>query len=232
MMWSQRTDPTALLAWARSLGEFMGRHALIIVFAILVLFFFYREGEALARDVRYVLRHAVGKDAEDSADLATRAVRASVNSMLVVGLFDGAASGVAFALAGVPHAALWAAITGAFAIVPFLGYLAVAALTLQLAMTGAAKAAVISLATGFVVLICGDKILRPLIAGNGIRLRFVWVLIGCLGGFEVLGLVGVVIGPVVLALARQMWEQRVRDVGGCGAGIRSSRNSDARPMVR
>jgi predicted PurR-regulated permease PerM len=34
----------------------------------------------------------------------------------------------------------------------------------------------------------------------------------CLGGFEVLGLVGVVIGPVVLALARELWEQRVRDL--------------------
>jgi predicted PurR-regulated permease PerM len=35
---------------------------------------------------------------------------------------------------------------------------------------------------------------------------------GCLGGFEVLGLVGVVIGPVLLTLARELWEQRVRDL--------------------
>jgi predicted PurR-regulated permease PerM len=35
---------------------------------------------------------------------------------------------------------------------------------------------------------------------------------GCLGGFEVLGLIGLVIGPVVLTLARELWEQRVRDL--------------------
>jgi predicted PurR-regulated permease PerM len=43
-------------------------------------------------------------------------------------------------------------------------------------------------------------------------LGFVWVLMGCLGGFEVLGLIGLVIGPVVLTLARELWEQRVRDL--------------------
>jgi hypothetical protein len=39
---------------------------------------------------------------------------------------------------------------------------------------------------------------------------------GCLGGFEVLGLVGLVMGPVVLTLARELWEQRVRDVTATG----------------
>jgi len=232
MMWTQRTDATALLAWAQSLGQFMGRHALIIGFAVLVLFFLYQEGDALAVEVRRVLRHALGERAEGYVDLAVRAARGAVNSMLVVGLFDGFACAVAYAVAGVPHAAMWAAITGALAIVPFLGYLAVAAVTLQLAMAGAAKSAVVSLALGCAVLVCGDKIVRPLIAANGVRLRFVWVLIGCLGGFETLGLVGLVIGPVLLTLARELWKQRVRDVTTPHADDRSSPNSDPTPMVR
>ena len=131
-----------------------------------------------------------------------------------------------------PHAALWGAITGALAIVPFLGYVAVAALTLQLAMAGAAKSAVVSLALGCAVLVCGDKIVRPAIAGNGIRLGFVWVLMGCLGGFEALGLVGLVVGPVVLTLARELWKQRVCDVTARHVDDRSSPNSDATAMVR
>jgi predicted PurR-regulated permease PerM len=232
MMWTQRTDPTALLAWAQSLGQFMAHHALIIGFTVLLLFFLYQEGDALAAEIRRVLRPALGERAEGYIDLATRAVRGSVNSMLVVGLFDGLACGVAYAVAGVPHAALWAAITGALAIVPFLGYAGVAALTLQLAMAGAAKAALISIVLGCAVLVCGDKILRPLIARRGVRLRFVWVLIGCLGGFETLGLVGLVIGPVVLTLARELWKQRVCDTTARHVDERSSPNSDATAMVR
>jgi predicted PurR-regulated permease PerM len=211
-VWTQRTDATAFLGWAQSLGEFTLRHAFIILFTILLLFFLYQEGESLAEEFRRMLRHGIGERAEAYLDLAARAVRASVNSVLVVGLFDGFATGVAYAIIGVPHAAVWAAITGSLALVPFLGYVAVAALTLQLTMTAAAAPALLSFGLGCIILFCGDKIVRPVVARDGTRLSFVWVLMGCLGGFEVLGLVGLVIGPVVLTLTRELWEQRVRDL--------------------
>jgi predicted PurR-regulated permease PerM len=211
-IWMQRADTTALLGWAQSLGQFMARHAFIIGFTILLLFFLYQEGESLAGGFRRLLRHHIGERADGYLDLATRAVRASVNSMLVVALFDGFATGVAYAFARVPNAAEWAAITGLLSLVPFLGYVAVVALTLQLAITGATTSPLLSFGLGCLVLFCGDKIVRPTVARGGVRLGFVWVLMGCLGGFEALGLVGLVVGPVVLTLVRELWEQRVRDV--------------------
>jgi predicted PurR-regulated permease PerM len=209
--WAQRMDATALLAWAQPLGQFMIRHLFIVTFTILVLFFLYQEGESLAQGFRRLLRGRVGERAEGYVDLAVRALRASVNSMLLVGLFVGFASWAAFAVAGVPHAALWAVITGSLALVPFLGYVAVAALALKLTMAGAATPALLSLGLGCAVLFCGDKIVRPMIARGATRLRFVWMLMGCLGGFEVLGLVGLVVGPVLLTITRELWEQRVRE---------------------
>ena len=199
-----------LLATAQSLGQFMARHAFIVGFTILLLYFLYREGESLAAGFRRLLRHHIGERGDGYLDLATRAVRASVNSMLVVALFDGCATGVAYALTSVPDAGVWAAITGLLALVPFLGYAAVILLTLQLAMTGATSLSLLSFGLGCAVLFCGDKVVRPALASGGTRLRFVWVLMGCLGGFEVLGLVGLVVGPVALTLVRELWEQRVR----------------------
>jgi predicted PurR-regulated permease PerM len=211
-VWTQRLDATALLSWTQSLGQFMARHVFIIAFTILILFFLYQEGESLAEEFRRMLRHSIGERADAYVDLATCALRASVNSMLIVGLFDGCATGFVYVIAGVAHPALWAAITGFLALIPFLGYLAVAALTLQLALAGAATPALISLGLGSAVLFCGDKVLRPVVGGGGTHLRFVWFLMACLGGFEVLGLVGVVVGPVVLTLARELWKQRVSDL--------------------
>jgi predicted PurR-regulated permease PerM len=216
LLWAQRTDPALLLDWAQSLGQFTARHAIIIVFTILLLYFLYRDGEVLSLGCRRVLRQWLGAGVEHYIGLGTRAVRASVNSMLLVGLFDGLATAAAFALAGVPQAAVWAAITGALALVPFLGYVAVIALALHLTVQGAAATAALALALGCAVLLAGDKLVRPAVAGAGVGLPFVWVLMGCLGGFEVLGLVGVVVGPVVLTLARELWEQRVRDVAATG----------------
>jgi predicted PurR-regulated permease PerM len=212
LVWAQRMDATALLAWAQPLGRFMIRHLFIVTFTILVLFYLYQEGESLAEGFRRLLRRRIGERAEGYVDLAVRALRASVNSMLVVGLFVGFASWAAFAVAGVPHAALWAVITGSLALVPFLGYVAVAALALKLTMAGPATPALLSFGLGCAVLFCGDKIVRPLIARDATRLRFVWILMGCLGGFEVLGLVGLVVGPVLLTITRELWEQRVREL--------------------
>jgi predicted PurR-regulated permease PerM len=112
----------------------------------------------------------------------------------------------------VPRAGVCGAVIGAIAAVPFLGYAVVAALALRMAIEGAGTPALLALALGWTVLLAGDKVIRPLVARGGIRLPFVWVLMACLGGFEVLGLVGLVIGPVVLALARDLWEQRLRDI--------------------
>jgi predicted PurR-regulated permease PerM len=211
-VWLQRIDAAAFLTGAQSLGQFLARHLMIIVFTILVLFFLYQEGESLADAVRRVLRDRIGERAEGYVDLATKALRASVNSVLVVGLFDGLACWAVYAIAGAPHAALWAAITGALALVPFLGYAATAALALQLTLTGAAIPALLSFGLGCAVLFCGDKIVRPAVARGGTRLPFVWVLMGCLGGFQVLGLAGLALGPVLLALTRELWEQRIRDI--------------------
>jgi predicted PurR-regulated permease PerM len=211
-LWAQRTESAALVGWVQSVGQFVGRHVFIILFAILVLFFLYQEGESLARNFRRLLRHHIGVRAEGYVDLATRSLRASVNSMLVVALFDGFGTGVAYVVAGAPHAAVWAAITGLFALVPFLGYIAVTALSFQLALTGATTPAFVAFALGCLVLFSGDKIVRPMIARSGTRLHFVWVLMACLGGFEALGLVGLVIGPVAVSLTRELWEQRVRDL--------------------
>ncbi|HEU0199182.1 MAG TPA: AI-2E family transporter [Burkholderiaceae bacterium] len=210
LAWMQRTDPSAILGVAQSLGGFTARHALIIGVTILLLCFLYQEGESLGQNLSQALRHHLGERAERHVEIAKRAVRASVNSMLVVGLFSGFAAGVVYAIAGAPRAAVWGAITGSLAAVPFLGYVAVAAVAAQMAMKGAATPALVVLALGCFVLFCSDKIVRPMAARDGIPLHFVWVLLGCLGGFEVLGLVGLVVGPVVLALVGELWRQRVR----------------------
>lgn len=216
-MWTQRIEPTLLLTGAQSIGQFMFRHLFIIAFAILVLFLLYQKGERLAEDFLLVLRHHIGERAEAYLELATRAVRASVNSMLVASIFAGLATGLAYAIVGVPHPVLWAAVTGALGLVPFLGYVAVAALTLQLAITGAPATALLAGVLGSLILFFADKVVRPVLVGGGTHLPFAWVLMGCLGGFEVLGVVGLVIGPVVLTLTRELWKQRLRDLALPGA---------------
>jgi predicted PurR-regulated permease PerM len=143
---------------------------------------------------------------------ASRSLRASVNGTVVVGLFDGILIGIIGAIAGVAHPEVWGAQTGLLAIVPFLGYVAAVGLALTILGSGSAITASTVLGVACLILFIGDKIVRPLLVGNATELRFVWVLLGSLGGIELLGLPGLFIGPVVLTLAGALWRERAEGI--------------------
>ena len=208
MAWVQHFDTNAVLGWAQTLGQFAGRHLFRICFTILVLFFLYRNGESVAGDFTGFILDRFGDRGRRHIELAARAVRATVGGTLVVCLFDGVLGGIAYALAGVPHAEVWGALTGLFAAIPFLGYAAVAGAAAVLAIQSSAVAASIVVAAGVVILFVGDKVVRPILVGNATQLGFVWVLMGSLGGVELMGLLGLFIGPVVLTLAADLWRER------------------------
>lgn len=208
--WAQRTNPTALLGWVQSLGQFTLRQVLVVGFAVLLVYFLFCEGDALARGVRQWLAGAIGEDGGRYLDLVTRGVRASVHGMFAVALFDGLLTWLAYTAGGAPHPAVWAGITGLLAAVPFLGYVALLGLCLRMALAAPAAAVVATAALGCLVLLVGDKVVRPAVTRSGLRLPFAWVLLGCVGGFETMGLVGLVGGPVVLTLAAEMWRRRGR----------------------
>lgn len=207
--WLQRADASALVSLAHTLGRFMERHVFIGVFTVFALVFVYRGGEDLARSIRRVLEARLGPRAPRYTALALRAIRATVGGMALLALFDGVAAGILYAVAGVPHPAAWGAVTGLLAMLPFVGYAVIAGVSTALAMQGAAWSGLVVALCGSLVVFVGDKIIRPLAVGSAVKLNLFWVLIGSLGGFEVMGLIGLFVGPVVLALCAEMWRECV-----------------------
>lgn len=209
----RRTDTGVVLRWFESLGHFTLHNLLTVGFTILLLCFLHAQGDSLARALAQALEQAVGPSARRYLDASARAVRGVVSSMFVVGLFDACATALAYTLAGTPRALEWAAITGALAAIPFLGYAAVGAMALALTVHGAGSLAASSFVVGCAILLGGDKLVRPWVARGEMQLPVVWVLMESIGGFGVLGLAGLVAGPVVLSLARMVYEDHVRTPG-------------------
>jgi predicted PurR-regulated permease PerM len=209
-VWLQRADASAVLGWAETLGQFMGHHLFVISFTLLVMFFLYRRGDALPQHLSRLVHDRLGARAEPYVELAIVALRATVNGMVILGLFDGILTGITYALAGVERAEVWGAVTGVLSLIPFLAYAAVAAVVLTLLAKGALMAAVAVAGLGVVVVFAGDKIVRPMLVGGAAKLGFVWSLMGTLGGLELLGLLGLFVGPVVLALGGALWQEWIR----------------------
>ena len=137
-------------------------------------------------------------------------MRGTVSGLVLVGLGEGVLLGIAYAVAGVPHPVLLGALTAIAAMVPFAAPLVFGAAALLLLAAGSLAAAAGVFGFGMVVLFLADHLIRPALIGGATRLPFLWVLLGILGGVEALGLLGLFVGPAVMAVLVLLW----RDAAG------------------
>jgi predicted PurR-regulated permease PerM len=89
--------------------------------------------------------------------------------------------------------------------VPFAAPVVFAAVALLLGTEGALGAALSVFVAGSIVLFIADHFVRPIIIGEGAKLPFLWVLLGILGGIESFGLVGIFLGPALMAALVSLW---------------------------
>jgi predicted PurR-regulated permease PerM len=197
----------------RIIGELLHR-LLLIGFMLLVLFFMLRDGEKIVVALRIGSRRAFGRAGESVADQAVQAIRGTVNGLVIVGFGEALILGLTYAFAGVIHAALLGLLTGLLSVVPFGAMIAVAIAAGLLVASGQVAAAAIVAAIGAVVIFLADHFVRPVFIGGATRLPFVVVLLGILGGIEAWGLIGLVLGPALMAVLMLLWREWVGAVSG------------------
>ena len=136
-----------------------------------------------------------------------QAVLGTVNGLVLVGLGEGVLLGIAYILAGLPHPVTIAVLTGILAVIPFGAPVVFGAAALYLAASGSAAAAVAVLGFGLAVVFVADHFVRPVLIGGAVRLPFLWVLLGILGGLETFGILGLFLGPAVMAALISLWRE-------------------------
>jgi len=211
-MWDQGREGAALgqskstvLEWTRILGLQVLRRASTLAFTLLTLFFVYWNRDELIDSVRRVTHRVFGPSVEPLLTLVAAAIRATVDGVVLVAVAEGAIMGVVYALAGARHPVLLGVVTGVFAMIPFAAPIAFGAIALLLAIQGSIGAAVMVVVVGAVLLFIADHFVRPVIIGGGARVPFLWVLLGILGGVESFGLVGIFLGPALMAALCALW---------------------------
>jgi predicted PurR-regulated permease PerM len=127
---------------------------------------------------------------------------------VAVAVAEGAIIGIAYVLAGVPQPLLFALLTMAFAMVPFGAWAALTAVALILLLHGGSLLVAAGLfGFGATVMLIGDNFIQPALIGGTTRLPFLVVLIGILGGLQSFGLVGLFLGPVIMAAVLAVWRE-------------------------
>lgn len=195
----------AVYEWTRLLGVQLVRRLSTLVFALLTLYFVYMNQDTLRRDIPGVSRSLFGPTVEGLLTRVVEAIRATVDGIVLVAVAEGAIMAGVYALAGAPHPILFGAVTGIFAMVPFAAPVVFGAVALLLGSGGAVGAALSVFVAGSIVLFIADHFVRPIIIGEGAKLPFLWVLLGILGGIESFGLVGIFLGPALMAALVSLW---------------------------
>lgn len=200
-----RLHPGQPLRTIDHVGQGVANTLVLFGFTLLVLFFFLKAGPTVVRHMNVVLWRLFGPRGELLRSQVVGAVRGAMAGLVLVGLGEGALITVAYIIAGAPQALLLGVFTALMSMIPMLGGLAVALAVVVILVKGTVGAAVGVGVFGMIVLFLADHFIRPVLIGGSIRLPFVWVLLGILGGLEGWGLLGLFIGPVLMALAHLMW---------------------------
>jgi predicted PurR-regulated permease PerM len=138
-------------------------------------------------------------------------VRGTVNGTILVAVGEGILIGIGFVIAGVPHAPLFAILTTAFAMLPMGAWLAFGTAAIVHVLSGGTLTAALAVfGWGAAVMLTGDNVVQPALIGGSARLPFLWTLIGILGGLESFGLIGLFLGPVIMAALLTVWRQQSR----------------------
>ncbi|MBZ5659511.1 MAG: AI-2E family transporter [Acidobacteriia bacterium] len=189
---------------ASELGRVV-RNIVVFVFELFVmlfaLFYFLLDGDAIIDRFRFFLPFEEGMRERMLAE-ARELIFASVTTSLVIAAVQGLICGGAFAIAGLGSPVFWGVVMAFLSLLPVVGAWPVwIPATIWLFSTGHAGRAVM------LIVICGgigstiDNILRPVLLGGRSSLNGLLVFISVLGGIAVFGILGVVLGPIVVATA-------------------------------
>lgn len=175
--------------------------AMSFVFVIFAVFLLLRDGDQLLGTVAGLLPFNRERNEALLARVAT-VIYAGVYGVIAIALLQGALTGGMLWLLGVPSAALWSIIAAIAGIVPIVGTAAVwLPAAAYLALTGQWTQAIVLAVWGGVVVSSVDNFLRPKLVGDRVGMNELVIFFALLGGVQLFGLLGIVLGPVLFAVA-------------------------------
>ena len=197
----------------------VGRNAAKLGFALITVFFLYRDGDKLLRQVQKVLRRFLGERVDGYLTAVGSMTKAVVWGLVATALAQGVVAGLGYWWAGVAAPILLSAVTALIAMIPFGTPFAWGSIGIWLLISGDTVGGVGLLLWGALVVSWVDNLVRPLVISNATRIPFVLVMFGVLGGLAAFGLVGLFLGPVVLAVLMAVWREWMEESELLRAGL-------------
>jgi predicted PurR-regulated permease PerM len=197
---------------ARVLGG-VGRNTIKLFFAVLSLFFVYRDGQRFASQFARVLEQVLGPRVHNYIQAIGPTVKAVVYGLVLAAAAQGVLAGIGYWIAGVGAPVFLAVLTTVCGLLPFAVPFLWGSIGFWLIATGHLAAGIGLLIWGTIVVSWIDNIVRPFVISRETRIPFLLVMFGVIGGVAAFGLVGLFIGPVILAILIAIWREWLLESG-------------------
>jgi predicted PurR-regulated permease PerM len=191
------------LAFALAVGEGL----LQLLFALLVAFFLYRDGEALVIRLKAIAERVGSHRALELLQLTGDTVRGVVWGLIGTGILQGILAWIGFMIAGVPGAAVLGFMTVLLSIVQVGAPILWASAAAWLFAEGETGWGLFMLVWGGIAVSSTDNIIRPWLISRGANLPLILIILGVIGGLLAFGFLGLFLGPVLLAVAWRLVER-------------------------
>ena len=141
----------------------------------------------------------------DLTEQAHELIQTSVTSSFVIAAVQGLLGGITFALVGISGAIFWGVTMAFLALIPLLGTgIVIAPAAAWLLLTGQVTQGIILAVVGFGVIGMVDNVLRPFLVAGRTQMSALVLFISVMGGISVFGMLGLVMGPIVVATAKSL----------------------------
>jgi len=169
-------------------------------FVLFTMYYLFKDGDKIVDKLPAAM--PLSRDQSDVLIMRTKdVVSASVYGVVTIAIIQGILGGLAFWILGIPSPLLWAVLMGFICMIPLAGsFLVWLPLAIYLMIMGHWTKAIILIVWGALVISTVDNFLRPKLVGTQTKLHELFVFFSVLGGISVFGLLGIVLGPVVLAI--------------------------------
>lgn len=184
---------------------------LTLLFMLITLFFLYKDGDSLSSQLDLVGERILPSRWQRFSRVVPATVSSTVIGMTLIAIGEGVVLGLAYWIANVPSPVAFGVLTAFMALIPGGAPLACTLLSLYLVGSGDIAAGIGLFLWGSIELFIVDKTIRPTLVGGPIKLPFLPTFFGLIGGVKTMGLVGLFVGPVLMALLVAIWREWLID---------------------
>jgi predicted PurR-regulated permease PerM len=201
--WAQGEMPTIIASG--------GRAILSTVIMLIALYFLLVEGQRVVEWAWRVSPLDARQTQELTAELR-RVTRATVTGILATAIFQGFAASLGYWVTGIPHAGFFGMLTSLVSFVPGVGTSLIwIPAVVSLWLGGRHPAAILLALFCLVVVVGAEQVGKPLLMRGQVQMHTGLIFLSLLGGLAMFGLLGILLGPLIVAFFLAMMRIYERD---------------------